>query len=208
MERFRNDAADNDASSRDGQMRNVERETTDDTDTIRCAKAALLIETNTDGRSSNTTSKKTTSHTEHCVNTLANQAYTETQDKCDSGLPGEERVMMGESTQVADKDLPRSLSKDRPEAVDKEAAQVTPEECTRARGHPNNQGLNYTKSSKQLDPRVVAQRAKVYGARPLSTNQLGEPSTRQEKGYRFGAQQIRGPGRSQGRTRRTLFQNK
>ena len=90
MERLQNDAANNDASSRDGQNRNFERETTDDADTIRCATVALLIETNTDGKSSNTTSKKTTSHTEHCVNALANQAYTETQDKCDPVLTGGE----------------------------------------------------------------------------------------------------------------------
>ena len=83
MERLRKDAANNDASSRDGQMRNFEREKTDDADAERCARTTLLTKTNTDGRISNTTSKKTTSHMEHCVNALANQAHTETQDRRD-----------------------------------------------------------------------------------------------------------------------------
>ena len=140
-------------------MRNFEREKTSDADGERCARTALLTETNTDGRTSNTTRGNTTSHMEHDVNALANQAHTETQDRCDPGLPSEVQVIVGKSTQVADKDLLRPLSKDRPEAVDKEVVDVTPEVCTRVRGHPNNQGLNYAKPNKQLNQRVVTQRA-------------------------------------------------
>ena len=78
---------------------------------------------------------------------------------CDRALPGGELVRMGAAAQGAGQDLFRSLSKDKPEAADKESTDATPEECTRGRGHQSNQGLNYIKQDKQLDARVVAQRA-------------------------------------------------
>ena len=109
MERLRKNAANNEASSRDGQMRNFERETTSDAHEKRFARTAPLSATNTDERTSNTTGGNTTSHIERDVNALANQAHTKTQDNCSPDLQGRELVEMDKPARVAGKDM--SLSR-------------------------------------------------------------------------------------------------
>jgi len=150
MVRLREDAANNEASSRDGPMRNSERKTTSDADEKRFARPALLSATNTDERTENTTGGNTTSHMEHDVNARANQAHTKTQDNGRPDLQGGKLMGMDKPARVAGQDmsLSRPPSKDKPALFDKDAVDATPKVCTRTSNCRSNLGLNYDTAKK------------------------------------------------------------
>ena len=145
MVRLREDAVNNEASSRDGPTRNSERKTTDDADEKRFARPAPFGATNTDEGNESFTGGNTTSDSECEGHPHENQAHTKTRDSCSPDLQGGGLMGMGKPARVAgiDLTLSRPPSKDKPASVDEDAVDVTPRVFTRASDRPNNQGVNY-----------------------------------------------------------------
>ena len=160
MVRLREDAANIEASSRDGLI-SSERKTTDDADEKRFAGPAPLGVTNTDEGNESFTGGNTTSDSECEGHPHENQAHTKTRDSCSPDLQIGGLLGKGKPARVAgiDLTLSRQPSKDKSASVDEDTIDATLRVRKRATDRPNDQGSHYDTAQKQTDQCDATQHA-------------------------------------------------